>query len=188
MVFLSGKNNNFRFHFPKIFVTDEIEEKYRPILKRVPGIMCDSVIAFINLQIKSIELQVNPETYQPIEQKDSGTPYGRISRSDAYPDYLWKKEMTITFQLDQAYLIWNIMCELFIYYYQIKDKYLPKPPGMEVLDCNNKVLYRITFIDLLFTGVSGLEFDFSSNSIDQKTITTTWSANKINFDLIPSRV
>ena len=184
MAFLSGKRNNFRFHFPKVFVPDEIEEKYRPILKRVPGIMCDSVIDFINLQIKSIELQVNPETYQPIEQKDSGTPYGRISRSDAYPDYLWKKEMTITFQLDQAYLIWNIMCELFIYYYQIKDKYLPKPPGMEVLDCNNKVLYRITFIDLLFTGVS----DFSSNSIDQKTITTTWSANKINFDLIPSRV
>jgi hypothetical protein len=80
------------------------------------------------------------------------------------------------------------MCELFIYYYQIKDKYLPTPPGMEVLDCNHKVLYRITFIDLLFTGISGLEFDFSSNSIDPKTINTTWSANKINFDLIPSRV
>ena len=92
MAFLSGKRNNFRFHFPKVFVPDEIEEKYRPILKRVPGIMCDSVIDFINLQIKSIELQVNPETYQPIEQKDSGTPYGRISRSDAYPDYCGRRK------------------------------------------------------------------------------------------------
>lgn len=188
MAFLSGKNNNFRFHFPKIFVTEEIEKKYEPLLKRVPGIMCDSVIDFVNLQIKSVELQVNPETYQPIEQKDSGTPYGRLSRSDAYPDYLWKKEMTITFQLDQGYLIWCIMNELFLYYYQIKDKYLPKPPGMEILDCYHKVLYRITFTDLLFTGISNLEFDFSSNSIDQKIMTTTWVANKINFELEPSRV
>lgn len=188
MAFLSGKNNNFRFKFPKVFVPEEIEEKYKPILKRIPGIMCESVIDFINLQIKSVELQVNPQTYEPILQVDSGTPYGRVSRSDAYPDYLWRKEMTITFQLDHSYIIWSMMCELFMYYYQIKDKYLPKPPGMEILDCNNKVLYRITFTDLLFTGVSGLEFDFSSNTIDQKIMSTTWIANKINIDLVPSRV
>lgn len=188
MAFLSGKNNNFRFKFPKVFVPEEIEEKYNPILKRIPGIMCESVIDFINLQIKSVELQVNPQTYEPIVQVDSGTPYGRASRSDAYPDYLWRKEMTITFQLDHSYIIWSIMCELFMHYYQIKDKYLPKPPGMEILDCNNKVLYRITFTDLLFTGVSGLEFDFSSNTIDQKIMSTTWTANKINIDLVPSRV
>lgn len=187
MAFLSGKNNNFRFHFPKVFIPEEIEKKYEPFLKRVPGIMCDNVIDFVNMQIKSVELQVNPQNYEPITQVDSGTPYGRLSRSDAYPDYLWRKEMTITFQLDQGYLIWNILCELFMYYYQIKDKYIPKPPGMEILDCYNTVLYRITFNDLLFTGVSGLEFDFSANSIDQKIITTTWVANKINFDLVPSR-
>lgn len=188
MAFLSGKLNNFRFHFPKVFVPDEIEEKYRPVLKRIPGIMCDTVIDFINLQIKSVELQVNPQNYEPILQVDSGTPYGRISRSDAYPDYLFRKEMTITFELDQSYIIWSILCDLFIYYYEIKDKYLPKPPGMEILDCNHKVLYRISFVDLLFTGVSGLEFDFSSNTIDQKIITTSWAANKINIEMEPSRV
>jgi hypothetical protein len=188
MAFLSGKNNNFRFHFPKVFVPEDIEKRYEPILKRIPGIMVDTVVDFINLQIKSVELQVNPQTYEPITQVDSGTPYGRVSRSDAYPDYLWRKEMTITFQLDHAYIIWCIMCDLFMHYYQIKDKYIPKPPGMEILDCNHKVLYRITFTDLLFTGVSGLDFDFSSNTIDQKTMTTTWLSNKINFELEPSRI
>lgn len=188
MAHLSGKNNNFRFSFPKAFVTEEIEKKYEPILNRIPGNMCDTVIGFINANIKSIELNVNPDTYEPIEQKDRATPYGRLSRSDAYPDYLWKKEMTITFQLDQAYLTWMILCDLFMYYYQIKDKYLPKPPGMEILDCYNKVLYRITFDDLLFTGVSGIDFDFSSNDIDQKVFTTTWIANKVNLVLEPSRV
>ena len=32
MAFLSGKNNNFKFNFPKTFVPDEIEKKYSPIL------------------------------------------------------------------------------------------------------------------------------------------------------------
>ena len=183
MAFLSGKNNNFRFAFPKLFVPDEIEEKYVPIINRIPGNMCTTVVDFINYSIKSVELEVNPAEYEPIEQVDRATPYGRISRSDFFPDFLWKKSMTISFQLDSTYVIWSIMVDLFMYYYCINDKYIPACPGMEILDCYNKVLYRITFDDLLFTGVSGLEFDFSSNEVDQKIITTNWRANKVNVVL-----
>ena len=75
-----------------------------------------------------------------------------------------------------------------MYYYCVKPKYLPKTPGMEVLDMYDKVVYRITFDDLLFVSVSGLEFDFSSNEIDQKILTTTWKANKVNMVLEPSKV
>lgn len=188
MSLISGKNNNFRFHFPKVFVPDEIEEKYSPLLKRIPGCMCETIVDFINYSIMSVELQVNPNEQTPIEQIDRATPYGRYSRSDAFPDLLWNRDMTITFQLDSMYLIWFIMCELYMYYYCVKPKYLPKSPGMEVLDMYGKVVYRITFDDMLFISVSGLEFNFSSNEIDQKTITTTWKANKVNLVLEPSRV
>lgn len=187
MSFLSGKNNNFRFHFPKIFVPDEFEEKYQPLLKRIPGCMCENVVDFINYSIRSVELEISPQQ-EVIEQVDRGTPYTRVSRSDAYPDFLWNRDMTITFQLDSMYLIWFILCELFIYYYCVKPKYLPKSPGMEILDMYDKVLYRITFEDLLFLSVSSLEFDFSSNEIDQKIIQTTWRANKVNVVLEPSKV
>ena len=100
------------------------------------------------------------------------------------------KLMTITFQLDSAYIIWAILVELFLYYYcaEPNPKYIPACPGMEILDCYNKSLYRISFVDLLYTGVSGLEFDFSSNEIDQKIVTTTWVANKVDVVLEPSRV
>lgn len=188
MSFISGKNNNFKFTFPKIFVPDELEQRYSPLLKRIPGCMCESVVDFINYSIKSVELQLNPNEYQPIEQVDRGTPFSRASRSDAYPDNLFNRDMTITFQLDSMYLCWFIMCELFLYFYCIKPKYLPKTPGMEILDMYGKVVYRVSFVDLLFTGVSGLEFDFSSNEIEQKTFTTTWRANKVNLELEPSRV
>lgn len=190
MAFLSGKNNNFKFAFPKVFVPQEIEDKYSPILNRIPGNMCTTVLDFINYSIKSVELEVNPAEYEPIEQVDRGTPYGRLHRSDFYPDFLWKKAMTITFQLDSAYIIWAILTELFIYYYTAEPgpRFIPQTPGMEILDCYNHSLYRITFTDLLFTSVSGLEFDFSSNEVEQKSITTTWRANKVNVILEPSRV
>ena len=190
MAFLSGKNNNFKFSFPKVFVPQEIEDKFQPILNRIPGNMCTTVIDFINYSIMSVSLEVNPAEYEPIEQTDSGTPYGRLTRPGLYPDLLWKKQMTITFQLDSAYIIWHILTDLFMYYYcaEPNPRYIPASPGMEILDCYNKSLYRITFEKLLFTGVSGLEFDFSSNDVDQKNITTTWRANKVNILLEPSHI
>lgn len=187
MGFLSGKNNNFRFAFPVPFIPEEIENKYRPILHRIPGNMCETVLDLVNYSIRGIEFEMGLDASELIEQTDRATPQGRYSRSDAVPDMLWNRDITITFQLDSSYLIWHILCEVFMYYYCTKDKYLPKPPGMEILDTFNKVLYRITFDNLLFTSVSGLEFDFSSNEIDQKIITTTWKANKINVIIEPSK-
>ncbi len=192
MAFLSGKNNNFKFEFPKYFVPDEIDKKYSPLLNRIPGNMCTTVVDFINYSIMSVEIEVNPGEYDPIEQRDRGTPFRRLSRSGFYPDYLFAKNITITFQLDSAYLIWSIMVDLFYYYYcwdkKDDEKYIPQLPGMEILDSYNKVLYRISFFNLLYTGISGLEFNFSSNGIEQKTITTNWVANEILMDFEPSHV
>lgn len=186
-MFLSGQNNNFRFHFPVVFVPDEIEKKYSPLLKRIPGCMCETIIDFINYSIKSVELDVG-RSQELIEQVDRGTPQGRSSRSDAVPDMLWQRDMTITFQLDSMYLIWFILGELYMYYYCKKDKYLPKPPGVEILDMYHTVVYRVEFTDLIFQSVSGLEFNFSENTVDQKMLTTTWRANKVTVTLEPSKV
>lgn len=188
MAFLSGKNNNFKFVFPKVFVPQEIEDKYSPILNRIPGNMCTTVVDFINYSIQSVQLDVNPTEYDPIEQHDRRTQYGRLSRPGFYPDFLWLKSMTINFQLDSAYIIWAIMTEIFLYYYCTEEKYLPATPGMEILDCQNKVLYRIKFEEMLYTSVSGLEFDFSSNDVEQKSIATTWRMNKVNIDFEPSKI
>lgn len=188
MSFLSGKNNNFRFRFPKLFVPDEIEKKYSPFLQRIPGCMCETVIDFINYSIKNIELQISPNAYDPINQIDRGTPYGRNYRSDAHPDMIFNKEMNITFQLDSAYLIWAILTDLFMEYYCSKEAFLPDTPGLEILDCYNRVMYRVTFERLLFTSVSGLDFDFSSNTIEQKVITTTFLANRVDIKFEPDRI
>ena len=189
MAFLSGKNNNFRFAFPKPFIPQEIEDKYSPILNRIPGNMCETVLDFLNYSIKSVTIQVSPNAYEPIAQRDRGTPYDRMRRSNAFPDTLFNKDMTITFQLDQAYIIWAILSDVFMFYYCSDEyKFIPPFPGMEILDCYNKVMYRIDFSDVLFTSVSGLEFDFSSDSVEQKTIETTWKVSKMDVIFAPSRI
>lgn len=189
MAFLSGKNNNFRFSFSKTFIPQEIEDKYSPVLNRIPGNMCESVLDFLNYSIKSVNVQLSPNGYDVIMQRDRGTPYERMRRSNAFPDTLLNKDITITFQLDQAYIIWSILNEVFMYYYcSSEEKFIPPFPGMEILDCYNKVMYRIDFIDVLFTSVSGLEFDFSSDSVEQKTIETTWKVSRIDINFEPSRI
>ena len=49
-------------------------------------------------------------------------------------------------------------------------------------------MYRLDFNDVLFTSVSGLEFDFSSDSVEQKTIDTTWKVARVDVNFEPSRV
>jgi hypothetical protein len=56
------------------------------------------------------------------------------------------------------------------------------------MDCYNKIMYRIDFTDVLFTSVSGLEFDFSSDSVEQKTIETTWKVSRVEINFEPSRI
>ena len=89
MAFLSGKNNNFKFAFPKPFIPQEIEDKYSPVLNRIPGNMCETVLDFLNYSIKSVNIQVSPNSYDVITQRDRGTPYERIRRSNTYPDVLF---------------------------------------------------------------------------------------------------
>ena len=189
MGFLSGKNNNFRFTFPVPFIPEEIENKYRPILNRIPFNMCETVLDFVNYSISGIEFEMGLDASELIEQTDRATPQGRYSRSDAVPDMLWNRDITITFQLDSSYLIWHILCEVFMYYYcSDEDRFIPPFPGMEIMDCYNKVMYRIDLNNVLFTSVSGLEFDFSSDSVEQKTIETTWRVSKIDINFEPSRI
>ena len=189
MAFLSGKNNNFRFSFSKLFIPQEIEDKYSPILNRIPGNMCDTVLDFLNYSIKSVNIQISPNGYDVIMQRDRGTPYDRPRRSNAFPDTLLNKDMKITFQLDQAYIIWAVLSELFIYYYcSDENKFIPPFPGMEIMDCYNKIIYRIDLNNVLFTSLSGLEFDFSGDSVDQKTIETNWKISRIDINFEPSRI
>ena len=53
---LNARNNLFEFNFPKTFMPDEVSEKYKQYLNRIPGNVIEEPLAFINYTIQSINI------------------------------------------------------------------------------------------------------------------------------------
>lgn len=184
MPFLSGSNNQFQFRFPKIFIPIEIEKKYKPILHRVAGFPIDECSEFLNYAIQSIQLNTSINQ-QVIEQTDTGTSYTRTYRSQEHQDKLYEKNFVIVFQLDSAYLLYFMLCDIFFYYYQSDNKkYVPEAFYITIIDQFNKQLYRINLHSVIFYSISGIEMNFSNRSIDMKQLTTNWHFDKMDIELI----
>lgn len=188
-MFLSGSFNRFRFYFPKVFIPDEIADKYRPLIQRIPGCMIQEPIDFLNYAIQSIDVSIKTP-YEPTTQVDRGTPWGRLGRAMRDPRVWLNRDMTISFQLDSAYIIWFLLMDLWDYYYcepKKEQRFIPSLPGLEIYDGHGRILYRVKFTDVLFNGVDGIQFNFSDNSVDLKTINAQFKINIIELELEQSR-
>jgi hypothetical protein len=51
---LNSRNNLFNFKFPRKFIPEEVAEKYRNYLNRVPGNLLTEPIDFINYSVQGI--------------------------------------------------------------------------------------------------------------------------------------
>ena len=65
---LSARQSQYRFWFPKIFVPDEIKQKYIPFVTRIPGLLIKDPIEVLNSTVQSFNLP--GPNYNPIEQTD----------------------------------------------------------------------------------------------------------------------
>lgn len=179
---LPARNNQFEFFFSKTFIPQEIEERYMPYLMRIPGGMFARCIDFVNYGIQGFNLQ-NTQ-FDVVEQYDRKTPYSRIYRSPFSPEKLTSKEFTVTNQLYDGYVNYFLMLDLFHHYYSSAgDKFIPGIPFLRVMDGNGYEIFTIEFKNVLFTSIDGLDFNFSSNTIDMKTFSCTFRAQEVEIKL-----
>jgi len=179
---LPARNNMFEFFFAKTFIPEEIEQKYMPYLKRIPGEMFGRCIDFVNYGIQGFNMQ-NTQ-FDVIEQYDRKTPYNRIYRSSSSPERLMSKDFTVTSQLYDGYVNYFLMLDLFYYYYSSsEDKFIPGVPFMRVFDGNGYEVFSIEYVNVLFTSIDGLDFNFSTNTIDMKTFSCTFRAQEVKIKL-----
>jgi len=184
MAILSGSNNQFQFWFSQNTIPQEIEDKYIPIIQRISGLPIESALDYLNYSIQSISLSID-NTYDPITQSDNGTKFGRNLRPVNVPDNNYQKELTITFQLDSSYIIYFLLKDIYDYYFRTADqKYLPNAQYITLLDGYGNRLYRIKLNEVLFTGISGFEMNFSDNTIDQKQITGTFKFETMDLEFL----
>lgn len=183
MAFASGNHNQFTFHFPKMFIPDYIENKFKPLMNRIVGYPLESALDFLNAAVKSIQLDTS-FNQQPITQRDIGTSYDRNTRSHEHPDLLYQKDFSIQFKMDGAHIVYFLLCDLFYHYYlEVKEKYVPDF-YIVMLDCFEQEIYRINLHNILFLGIDSIEFDFTNDSIDEKTVTTRWNFEKMNIEML----
>lgn len=183
MAFLSGSNNRFEFSFPISFVPDWIAEKYNDVIDKLPDYPVNNVLDFINLAVQGISLPLSVQQ-EIIEQTDMNDRDSRQYRSSISIEDMFQKDFKVTIRLDQSYLMYFIMLDLYFYYFAaFKEKHLPEAFMISVLDNHNTKVYDIKLKEVLFTNVQGIDLDFSSKTVDLKKAELSFKANSMSIIL-----
>jgi len=180
-MYLSSSDNQFKFLFPKIMFPDELINKYKPYIERVPGVLVQEPVDIFNYAIQS--LSVPQLQYDPVTQIDHPG-NTRQYRAHTRDTELYERTITITCQTLTGFVNYFMAIDLFNYYYDFSNKetHLPCSFDINITDSESHIVSTLHFEDILFTSISGLEFNFSSNTVDFKTFEMTFAYNR--FEII----
>lgn len=173
---LSARNNQFRFDFPRNFIPKEIANKYRPYLNRIPGGLIKEPIDYFNYGIQSMNLP--GPSFDPVTQNDfPGNT--RSFRSSLPKQELFDKSLTVTMQAFDGWVNYWMAVETFDYYYQRsgKEAFVPEGVGLQMLDGEGNVFVTVRLKDMIMTGVSALDLNFSSNTVEFQTFDVDFTYN-----------
>jgi len=181
-MFLSSRSNQFKFEFPRKFIPQEIVDKYKPIITKMPGGMIKEPIDAFNYGIQSMNLP--GPSFDPVQQNDRPGLTRRF-RSAAPTQELYDKELTVTMQSFDGFFNYWMSIEIFKYYYALGgDKpWIPEGVGIQMLDGEGNNFVTVQLKEMIMTGVSALDLNFSSNTIDFATFDLSFAYNilEVNY-------
>lgn len=179
---LSSKNNQFRFEFPRTFIPKQIADKYRPLLNKMPGTMITEPIDYFNYGIQS--LNVPGPSFEPVSQNDNPG-LTRKFRTSTPRQENFDKSLSVTMQSFDGWVNYWLAVEIYEYYYSrsTKQQYIPEGIGIELLDFEGFAWVNVKFKDMLMTGVSELDLNFSSNTVEFQTFTISFTYNFLDIVL-----
>jgi len=177
---LSARNNQFKFEFPRNFIPKEIADKYRPYLNRIPGGLIKEPIDYFNYGIQSMNLP--GPSFDPVSQNDfPGNT--RNFRTSLPKQELFDKTLTITMQAFDGWVNYWMAVELFDFYYKKngKDPFIPEGVGLQMLDGEGNIFVTVQLKDMIINGVSALDLNFSSNTIEFQTFDIDFTYNILDI-------
>jgi hypothetical protein len=178
---ISAKNNQFRFSFPRNFIPKEIADKYKSYFTKIPGSLIKDPIDFFNYGIQSINLP--GPSFTPVEQNDNPGST-RNFRSSLPTTELFDRNMTVTMQAYDGWINYWMAVEIFQHYYSSKTskkQYIPEGVGIQMIDSEGYTLVTVQLKDMLMTGISSLDLNFSSNTIEFQTFDINFVYNDLNI-------
>lgn len=177
---LSARNNQFRFSFPRNFIPKHIGDKYKSYWSKMPGGLIKEPIDFFNYGIQSLNMP--GPTFTPVEQNDYPG-FTRSFRASVPRQELFDTTLTVTMQAFDGWINYWMSIELFEYYYGLngKNAYLPEGVGVQMLDSEGYALVTVKMANMIMTGVSPLDLNFSSNTVEFQTFDLSFTYNSLDI-------
>lgn len=178
---LNSRNNAYDFRFPRNFIPNEVVEKYKKYLNRVPGGLLAEPVDFVNYSIQGINIP--GITFDPITQADNdGTT--RYHRGAVPIQNTITREFTVTFQLLDGFINYWIMMDTLLYYYArtTKEPYI-EPFTLRILDAEGASVAFMKFEKIILNSINELNLNMAENVADFSTFECSFVYNKMSLEL-----
>lgn len=176
-----NKTDLYNFKFPVNFIPNEIIKKYEIYLNRIPGNIIQNVKDFVNYSIQGISI---PGLSAPeLTQQFYGVDF--VQRGKDRVQNAIDKQFTITFGSLSGYLNYWILYETFLWYYSSEatdDRNIPIMK-LQLTDGRGNHIITIEMHNIVWTELSGLDFNMANNVIDFDTFTATFRYSLHNIKL-----
>jgi|TARA_B110001452_G_scaffold87714_1_gene71724 hypothetical protein len=178
---LNSRNNAYDFRFPRKFIPEEVANKYKKYLNRVPGGLLAEPIDFVNYSIQG--LNIPGVTFDPVTQSDND---GTIrSHRGAQPiQNTISREFTVTFQLLDGFINYWLMMDTLLYYYARSTKQaFIEPLTLRILDAEGASVAYMEYSGIIMTSINELNLNMAENVSDFATFECSFVYNKLNLRL-----
>ena len=182
---LTTLNNQFHFNLPLDFIPNDYEERYMKLLgdKRK---LYSSVLDYLNSTIQSISF---PSINFPIVSNPQNIKRKKIQWKTVGNIYdLYDDTITITFLNVDSNINYIIMQDILINHYLNVEKSYDSPLIITIIDQNRNALYHIQYRDVIWKSISENNFGFNDQTVQNKTFTTTFTFNFIDFEYVADKV
>lgn len=179
---LNSRNNAFDFKFPRKFIPEEVAQKYKKYLNKVPGGLLSEPIDFVNYSIQGINIP--GVSFDPLSQEDNdGTK--RYHRGALPIQNVINREFTVTMQLLDGFINYWIMMDTLLWYYarSTKQAYIIDPLCLRILDAEGASVAYMEFTDCIMNSINELNLNFAENVASFNTFEVTFYYNKLNLRL-----
>lgn len=178
---LNSRNNSFDFRFPRKFIPQEVADKYKNYLNKIPGGLLAEPVDFINMSIQGINIP--GISFDPITQEDNdGTT--RYHRGAIPIQNTIQREFTVTMQLLDGFINYWIMMDTLLYYYARSTKRpYTDPLTLRILDAEGASVAFMEFDKPIMNSINELSLNFAENVADFSTFEVTFFYNKLNLKL-----
>ena len=178
---LNSRNNLYDFRFPRKFVPEEVANKYKSYLNKIPGSLLAEPIDYINYSIQGIN--VPGISFDPITQADNdGTT--RYHRGAVPIQNTIQREFTVTMQLLDGFINYWIMMDTLLYYYarSTKEPYT-QPLTLRILDAEGSSVAYMEFQKPIMNSINELSLNMAQNVAEFNTFEVSFFYNKLDLRL-----